>query len=142
MQPFYNPQGNAAISMEPVPADLRYMFMVEFTDGTQYHQNEEDTSQFFEGKSAFYDVMHLTGSFNHVQDREVAWFYLTDKSNWYTVCMQDGHFEINGFSFEAHPRDLVLDKYRRLIFFREYEGSRRFFMGWEQENFSQTIAII
>lgn len=143
MQPNYNPQGNAAISLDPVSQDLRYIFIAQFEDGSQYAQDEDDKSQFFEGKSAFYDILYLTGRLTGSPEKiqVVTWFYLTDKRNYYTVCLLDGHFEINGFAFQAHPKDMIISG-ADLIFFREYEAPKRFFMGWQTEDHIQTIGII
>jgi len=143
MQPNYNPQGNAAISLDPVSQDLRYIFIVQFADGSQYAQDEDDKSQFFDGKSAFFDVLYLTGRLDELPEKTqvVSWFYLTDKRNFYSVCLGDGHFEVNGFAFQAHPKTMELGDLE-LIFFREYEAPKRFFMGWQTDEYTQTIGII
>lgn len=158
-----NPQRpviNAAVAGEPVPDYLRYLFVAEFEDGSQYAQTPEDASQLVEGKSAFYDVLYYTGQLEDSQPPEVKQlvrFHLTDRLNWYTVDLRDGKFEVNGMAFDAHPQFFVPNQPLTLIYFRETRAERdadgaerqyvnRYFLGWwclgaDGNKVEQTIAI-
>jgi hypothetical protein len=90
---------------------LKYLFTVEYEDGTLLEQTPDDVSSKDPLRSAFYDI----------DQEKVIGFCITNQENGeiYGVSLIDGHFEINGVPFFAHSRDLKVDK-RRLIFFRRH----------------------
>ena len=93
---------------------LKYLFDVEFTDGSIYTQNAEDRSLTEpEKRSCFYDVQCMLD-----QGRKVKSFLLSDGNDTYLVDCTDGHFEINGKIFFMHERRDLTDF--DLIFFRQH----------------------
>ena len=93
---------------------LKYLFDVEFTDGSTYTQNLEDKS-FYEPdkRSCFFDVMKAVEC-----GRKIKLFLLSDGKNGFLVDLTDGHFEVNGVKFFMHEeRDLTNF---RIIFFRQH----------------------
>ena len=89
---------------------LKYLFDVEFEDGSVYTQNKEDKSLLEEKKSCFYDVLN--------SGKKIKLFMLSDGKDAYAVDLTDGRFEVNGKSFYMHEeRDL---KDFRIIFFRQH----------------------
>ena len=71
---------------------MKYLFIVEYKDGSHYHQSPDDCSQM--GKN--------TSSFGDVRQEDVARFSLRGNGHTYTVDLSDGHFEIDGISFRMH----------------------------------------
>lgn len=88
---------------------LKYLFVVEYKDGTTYQQNENDISVTDEKRSCFFDI---------IQD-DVKTFFLIGVNNIYSVNILDGHFEINNVSFYLHDKAQKMTN-RRLIFFRQH----------------------
>lgn len=88
---------------------LKYLFAVLYRDGSVYEQNAEDVSLTDKKRSCFFDVK---------QD-EVKVFELTDGTNYFSVDLDDGHFEVNGIPFYLHDKAMPLTK-KRLIFFRQH----------------------
>lgn len=88
---------------------LKYLFVVEYKDGTSYEQTQEDVSKTDEKRSCFYDVK---------QD-EVLRFYLVSAENVLCVDLSDGHFEVNKFHFFMHDAGEGLRDFR-LIFYRQH----------------------
>ena len=87
--------------------ELKFLFSVEYKDGTVYEQNAEDVSVSDKKRSCFFDVK---------QD-EVKRFSLWGDGNDYTVDLTDGHFEIAGVSFFMHSSPVTNF---RLIYFRRH----------------------
>lgn len=130
---------------------LRFLFVAEFDDGSQFAQTHEDVSQLDPGKSAFFDVLEFG------KTKQLVRFHLTDKLNWYTVDLRDGLFEVNGMAFAAHDQNFAPILPLTLIYFRETHARKlsdgttdqyvnRYFLGWwcldEHGNkVQQTIAI-
>ena len=93
---------------------LKYLFDVEFTDGSTYTQTPADRSVFDpEKRSCFYDVMQLIE-----QGKQIKLFLLSDGKNGFLVDLSDGHFEINGIPFFMHEQRDLTDF--RIIFFRQH----------------------
>ena len=69
----------------PLPERMKYLFTVQYKDGSVYQQNSGDQSIKDPARSCFYDVML----------DKVAQFTLSDGINEYAVVLSDGHFEIN-----------------------------------------------
>src|SRR5918912_87361 len=90
------------------PMPLKYLFTVEYLDGTTFQQNPEDVSFQDPQRSAFYDV----------DVDKVKRFSLSDGADTYSVDLTDGHFEVNGKKLWMH--DMYIDKFR-LIFFRRHK---------------------
>lgn len=89
---------------------LKYLFIVEYKDGSIYKQNQDDISLTDNKRSCFYDVK---------QD-EVSRFIITDCDGSFIVDLSDGHFEVNGIPFFMHDSGLGLKDFR-LIFYRQHE---------------------
>jgi|SRR3989344_221862 len=85
---------------------MKYLFEVEYTDGTFFQQNKEDVSLTDPKRSAFFDV----------KQEEVKRFTLKGP-NTFCVDLTDGHFEINGISIRLHDEQL---SDFRLIYFRRH----------------------
>ena len=90
---------------------MKYLFDVEFEDGSCYTQNAEDRSLIEpEKRSCYYDVMQ--------SGKKINQFMLSDGNNCYSVDLKDGSFTVNGVRFFMHEeRDL---KDFRLIYFRQH----------------------
>lgn len=90
---------------------LKYLFGVQYKDGSTYLQTPKDESVSEEGKklkkSAFFDVLL----------DEVHKFWIYDAHNVYTVNLFDGSFEVNGVRFYQHDQNY--DEYR-LVYFRRH----------------------
>lgn len=99
---------------------LKYLFIVEYKDGSIYEQNINDISVTDNKRSCFFDVK---------QDN-VNKFHLIGEKNFFAVDLSDGHFEVNNVSFFMHDQGLSLKDFR-LIFYRQHEHS--FNMGSKQE---------
>lgn len=91
-----------------IPA-LKYLFIVEYKDGSIFEQNPLDISITDGKRSSFFDVK---------QD-EVKTFYIGDGKNGFLVDLTDGHFEVNGVSFFMHDAGSGLKDFR-LIFYRQH----------------------
>jgi len=68
---------------------LKYLFVVEYKDGSVYQQNTEDISVTDDKRSCFFDVVQ----------ENVLRFFLVDADNIFCVDLTDGHFEVNKISF-------------------------------------------
>ena len=86
---------------------LKYLFEVEYKDGTRFQQFQDDVSQRDSSRSAFFDVK---------QD-QVKTFSLVGEGHRYLVDLIDGHFEIDGVQFQMHEAELTDF---RLIFWRRH----------------------
>lgn len=89
---------------------LKYLFIVEYKDGSIYEQNPNDVSLTDSKRSCFFDVR---------QD-EVLRFYLVGEEDTFCVDLSDGHFEVNNVSFFMHDQGVGLKDFR-LIFYRQHE---------------------
>lgn len=75
---------------------LKYLFKVEFKDGTTYLQNPEDISVSGKlGESCYFDI----------KDKDIKTFSLIGEHT-YLVDLTDGHFEIDGIPFKIRNKDL------------------------------------
>lgn len=114
---------------------LKYLFGVRFSDGSEYFQNQEDCSLTEPDKrSCFFDVMKRYD--------EIEIFALTEQDglqNHYLVDLRDGHFEVNGVPFWIGDRP---EGKPRLIYHRQHthqvnaEGQElshvvTYHMGWQ-----------
>ena len=88
---------------------LKFLFVVEYKDGTTYEQTQEDVSLADEKRSCFFDVK---------QD-EVLRFYLASSKDVFCVDLSDGHFEVNKVPFFMHDSGGELKDFR-LIFYRQH----------------------
>lgn len=121
---------------------LKYLFIVEYQDGSAFKQNAEDVSLIDPMRSAFFDVkldevkrFHLYGGGTFIKDK-------------FTVDLTDGHFEVMGIKFFMHDSALRL-KNIKLKFYRQHTHNFNFnpgqqvketahlvdyCMGWEAED--------
>lgn len=67
---------------------LKYLFKVEFQDGTTFTQSKEDVSELDPKRSAFYDILQ--------SDKKIKKFTLRRFLERYSVDLTTGEFEING----------------------------------------------
>ena len=89
---------------------LKYLFTVQFKDGSVYEQTEEDRSLVEpEKRSAFYDVAQRLD--------EVHTFTLKGEGHEYMVDLTNGLFAIDGVPFRMHEEKL--ENYK-LVFFRQH----------------------
>lgn len=97
-----------------LPVPLKYHFEALFFDGSIITQTPEDISALDPIRSQFYDVVQRMD--------EVHRFSLTDGKNVYLVDLTDGHFEINGITFNTQdPSNVPPASKWRLIFFRRHQ---------------------
>lgn len=99
---------------------LKYLFVVEYKDGSKYQQNAEDKPVIAQRGSSFSDV----------KIDEVARFYLVNYQYQFCVDLNDGHFEVNQVPFFMHDQGEGLKNFR-LIFYRQH--THCFNMGTKQE---------
>jgi hypothetical protein len=98
----------------PEPVILKYLFFVEYTDGTIYQQTPEDKSKIDpEKRSEFYDVLH--------SGKIIKRFSLIGDGNKVTVDLSTGLFYVNGLavlleSDQLPTRPDLFD----LIFYRQW----------------------
>ena len=93
---------------------LKYLFDVQFDDGSSYTQNREDVSVIEpEKRSCFFDVQRQIES-----GKKVEWFTLSDGDTFYAVNLKDGRFNVNGKEFFMHEERDLEDF--RIIFFRQH----------------------
>ncbi len=93
---------------------LKYLFMVEFTDGTFFHQQADDKSNIFPGKSQYTDLLAVGKPMRR------AWLNAVGFTNTLMVDLHDGHFEVDGFWLQIDQNPLPPIQ-RELIFFREHQ---------------------
>lgn len=100
-----------AINKRNTMLTLKYLFVVEYTDGSKFYQTSEDASTTDPKRSCFYDVLN--------SGKEIKTFSLVNDRDWYTVDLTDGYFDVNGKRFFA-GEILPLPAKLRLIFYREH----------------------
>lgn len=94
---------------------LKYLFTVQYADGTVYEQTAEDKSILDpEKRSAFYDVVQRLD--------EVHTFTLKGDGHEYLVDLENGLFAVDNVAFRMHEERLA--KYK-LIFFRQHTHTYR-----------------
>lgn len=86
---------------------LKYLFVAQYNDDTEFKQNEEDVSFQDSKRSAFFDI---------IQEKLIR-FSLVGDGRVFSVDLTDGHFEINSISFRMHDESI---ENIRLIFFRKH----------------------
>jgi len=92
---------------------LKYLFDVEFTDGSVYTQNADDRSIFEPDKrSCFFDVQKYVN-----EGKVIKTFLISDGHHSYMVDLTDGSFVVNGGIFKVHEEALTNF---RLIYFRQH----------------------
>lgn len=150
--------------MSTVPDPLKYLFIATFEDGTKIIQTPDDRASDYDPEaehnaSAFRDVVAMS------KLSKLLWFGLfmaddPDHNPFAAVRLDDGMFELNGWTFQAHPQNLDLsDKELEVVFFREVRKDKvmsrdktqqeirhyvnRYIIGWQikGENFTQTVCI-
>jgi hypothetical protein len=113
---------------------LKYLFVVEYKDGSVYEQTPEDISKKTPEKSAFSDVTV----------ENVAKFYLVNEIDIFCVDLNTGLFAINGIEFGLFDEEVPITS-RKLIYFRRnwqhlvtgpdslgpVSGRTTFHIGWE-----------
>jgi len=126
---------------------LKYLFGVHYSDGSEFFQTPDDVSATDPIRSAFYDVD---------LDR-VELFQLEGDGHKYLVDLRDGHFEIDGLPFIAgDPRVQPIGQELRLVYFRRHRESQHsdgttssapveYHFGWQftvdGKNYQQTLAV-
>lgn len=96
---------------------LKYLFKVEYTDGTTFKQNKEDVSSVDNAKSAFYDVLQ--------SEKEIKTFTLTRFLERYSVNLETGEFSINGTNLVVEDGKTIplIENHSKLklIFYRQHK---------------------
>lgn len=143
---------------------LKYLFKVEFTDGTTLTQKQEDVSSLDPRRNTFYDVLN--------SKKKVKTFTLRRFLERYSVDLTTGNFKLNGIEVFPEPivekktgRELVVTD-RKLIWYmnvqkhftasysaktgkvtekKESLETRKYFIGWEttinKRNYKRVIGI-
>lgn len=90
---------------------LKYLFRVEFVDGSVVKQNKEDVSATDPKRSAFFDVLE--------SGKEIKRFALQRFLETWAVDLTTGVFEHNGslFQLEENPSQ----EKKELVFFRQHQ---------------------
>lgn len=86
---------------------LKYLFHVDYDDGSHFTQNENDVSVRDPTRSAFYDV----------DCARLVRFHLVGNEHIYSCSLLDGAFAVDGAWFRMHE-EMLSDL--RLIFFRRH----------------------
>jgi hypothetical protein len=132
---------------------LKYLFGVQYLDGSQFYQTQEDKSETREGGSAFTDVNQEQVHIFQLANWEAAAVDMHTPER-YLVDLTDGHFEVGGFPFFAQipPVGSKL----RLIYFRrtrihmqiggeEIAREVEYHFGWQTtcdgRNYQQTLIL-
>lgn len=89
--------------------NLKYLFIVEYKDGSVFQQTPEDVSISDPTRSCYYDV----------KQEEVLRFILVGADTVFTIDLSDGHFEVNNVPFFMHDAGEELKDFR-LIFYRQH----------------------
>jgi hypothetical protein len=97
--------------------NLKYLFKVEYTDGTKFRQPSNDVSSIDPKRSAFYDVLN--------SDKEVKTFEVGSIK----VDLLDGIFYVNGQKIIVD--ELLPPCKKKLIFYRQHQHD--FLSGSSQE---------
>lgn len=110
---------------------LKYLFVCQYNDGTEFKQTEEDVSRRDPKRSSFFDIAQ----------EKLARFSLVGDGQVFSVVLSNGRFEVNNTPLWLHDPETTLCN-RRLIFFRQHthtvgadlkEKSHtvRYFFGWQ-----------
>jgi len=99
---------------------LKYLFKVDYKDGTSFNQNKDDVSETDPKKSAFYDVLQ--------SKKDIKKFTLKRYLERYSVDLTTGGFNINGVNVTVDtdkPIPLIKDHTPelKLIFYRQHKQS-------------------
>jgi hypothetical protein len=124
------------------PKVLKYLFEVEFKDGTVYKQTLEDKS--IEGVgSAFTDIV------KRINDIRIFTLRNVKNKNCWSVDLITGEFYHNGYAFQIDdcldqliPKHLIAEYPKKLIYFRQHQHDYnmqktelahriRYFIGYE-----------
>ncbi len=116
--------------------NLKYLFLVHFTDGTDFAQAPDDVARVAKEGSSFSDVVFLQKE----RGLEIESFFLVG-DHVYAVDLRDGHFEIDHQPFRVGQDVPEPGTKLRLIYFRRHTHRRQpghedshtmcFFMGWQ-----------
>lgn len=89
---------------------LKYLFIVEYTDGSVFKQTREDVSLTDPKRSAFYDVLN--------SKKIVRKFSLVKLFDKWTVDLKTGEFSHNGYKIQLEENPTGK---RTLEFFRQHQ---------------------
>lgn len=106
---------------------LKYLFKIEYEDGSVFEQPADDKSTIEpEKRSSFFDALKIG------ETKKMVRFELHECSmipghklqggDMYAVDLVDGHFEVNGTPFFLHEQPI---KDLRVIFFRQHTHTYR-----------------
>jgi hypothetical protein len=90
---------------------LKYLFNVEFTDGTTLKQTKQDVSKIDPKRSAFFDVLN--------SGKEIRSFTLGKLFDRWSVDLKTGVFSHNGYKFQLEEN--LSPVKRTLEFFRQHQ---------------------
>lgn len=125
--------------MSTVAKPLRYLFNVQYMDGSIFLQPENDRAQFAavcNGCGIHFqnicgqcpgcesDDLHFKSAFADVDIDKVAIFGLSGEGQYFSVNLTNGMFHINGVDFQAHPQNYIIAERLKLIFFREVQRTQ------------------
>ena len=123
--------------IEAATPDLKWLFIAEYDDGSQYHQTPVDAAVGSKPGSAFTDV----------DVARVVKFGLTSDEETWAVDLKDGSFWHDGKKFHIFDPDVVLSD-RELIYWRRVYRSlgvtpdtmldlgfrMRYYFGWKAKD--------
>lgn len=122
--------------MTSTKPEIQFLFEADFSDGTTYHQDVDDTSLNYppdadgNGKSAFADVM------DRIED--VIRFHLVNGDQRTTVDLTNGLFAVNGQVVELH--DCELTSPLKLVYYRKVRVEKDVSAKGEESNHRHYIA--
>jgi hypothetical protein len=97
--------------------NLKYLFEVEYVDGTVFSQTKEDISTIDSKRSAFYDVLQ--------SGKKIKKFTLRRFINRYSIDLITGEFDINGTSVIVETDKPVprIEKHfdLKLVYYRQHK---------------------
>lgn len=94
---------------------LKYLFAVEFTDGSYFYQDKSDKSTIDPKRSQFYDLLQIKKPMRR------AWLAgLDENEHSVGVDLWTGVFTINDFPIQIDQNPLP-NMQRELVFFREHQ---------------------
>lgn len=101
-------------------ANLKYLWIAEFSDGSVFSEPADDHSNLDPKKSAFYDLLQMIQS-----GKILTKFTIKSRGilpNFASVSLLDGSFSINGSKIYL-DNDLPVKIKREVIFYRQHEQS-------------------
>lgn len=111
-------------------SDLKYIFEAEYADGTVITQPDDNASRIHQMDENDYQPSAFRDVLDHAEKADLQRFSLIGEGHRYSVDLIDGHFEIDGLPFIAHPQNLRVwstkENPLRPIYYREMKRNSDF----------------